>query len=72
MDFVPDTRAWGMTREIAFVSGASPVGVAVAWFLAQRALVNLADVYAIDFRVAHALPAVLLVLIAVGYFRRAA
>ena len=33
MDFVAETRAWGMTREIALVSGPSPVGVAVAWAL---------------------------------------
>ena len=33
MDLVPETRAWGMTLEIAFVSGPSPVGVAVAWAL---------------------------------------
>ena len=33
MDLVPETSAWGMTLEIAFVSGPSPVGVAVAWAL---------------------------------------
>jgi hypothetical protein len=30
MDLVPETSAWGMTLEIALVSGPSPVGVAVA------------------------------------------
>ena len=48
------------------------VVLAVGWFLAQRAFVNVADVYGIDFRLAHGLPAVLLVLAAILYFRRTA
>lgn len=47
------------------------VVLAIAWFLVQRAVVNLADVYAIDFRIAHGLPAMLLAIAATLYFRRA-
>lgn len=46
------------------------VMLALAWFLAQRAFVNVADVYGIDFRVAHGLPALLLAAWAVVYYRR--
>jgi len=48
------------------------VVVTVAWFLAQRAFVNVADVYGLDIRLAHALPLMALVVIAIAYFRRAA
>lgn len=46
--------------------------IATAWFLFQRAIENLASVYAIDFRIVHVLPAALLVAAAATYFRRAA
>ena len=48
------------------------VVLALGWFLAHRAFVNVADVYGIDFRVANALPALLLAVAATLYFRRAA
>ncbi|HVF34150.1 MAG TPA: LPS export ABC transporter permease LptG [Candidatus Saccharimonadia bacterium] len=60
-------RSGGLSKRL-FVG----IVLAIAWFLVQRAVVNLADVYAIDFRVAHGLPAVLLVLFAIAYFRRSA
>lgn len=44
--------------------------VAVGWLLFQRAAVNVAEVYDVDFRVAHGLPALALLALAAVYFRR--
>ena len=44
--------------------------LAVGWFLLQRAVVNVASVYGVDFRLAHGLPALLLAAAAYVYFRR--
>ena len=44
--------------------------LAVGWFLLQRAVVNVASVYGVDFRLAHGLPALLLAAAAYMYFRR--
>ena len=48
------------------------VVLAVGWYFFQRAAVNVAVVYGVDFRVAHALPIVVLAAIAYSYFRRTA
>jgi len=40
------------------------------FFFGQRALVNVADVYAIDVRLAHALPSIIVGLLATWWFRR--
>ena len=65
--------AFGTLRSGGFAKRVfAGIVVAIAWFLAQRALVNVADVYGIDFRVAHGLPAILLVVFAIVYYRRAA
>ena len=44
--------------------------LAVSWYFFQRAAVNVALVYGVDFRVAHALPIALLAASAYTYFRR--
>ena len=45
--------------------------VAVAWLLFQRAVVNVAEVYSVDFRLVHGLPALALLAFSALYFRRA-
>jgi lipopolysaccharide export system permease protein len=46
--------------------------LATGWYFFQRAVVNVASVYALDFRLVHLLPAMALVAAAAVYFRRAA
>ena len=46
------------------------VVLAVGWFLLQRTVVNIAQVYGVDFRLAHGLPALLLIAASYAYFRR--
>jgi lipopolysaccharide export system permease protein len=45
--------------------------VAVGWFVLQKATVNVAEVYGLDFRLAHLLPLAVLGASAYAYFRRA-
>ena len=45
--------------------------LAVGWYLFQKMTVNVAEVYGLDFRIAHALPLALLGASAYAYFRRA-
>lgn len=45
--------------------------LAVGWYLFQKATVNVAEVYGLDYRLAHALPLLLLGFGAQTYFRRA-
>lgn len=46
------------------------VVLAIGWFLLQRTVVNVAQVYGVDFRLAHGLPALLLIAASYAYFRR--
>jgi lipopolysaccharide export system permease protein len=59
-------RSGGLAKRLFF-----GVLVAVAWLLFQRAIVNVAEVYSVDFRLAHGLPALALLGFSVFYFRRA-
>jgi lipopolysaccharide export system permease protein len=45
--------------------------LAIAWYFGQKALLNLAGVYGLDYRLAQAVPLVLLIAIATARFRRA-
>ena len=48
------------------------VMLAVGWTFFQRAAVDVAAVYGVDFRIAHALPIVLVTALSYSYFRRTA
>jgi lipopolysaccharide export system permease protein len=59
-------RSGGLSKRL-FIG----VIIAVTWFLFQRAVVDVASVYGVDYRLAHLLPALLVGAAATLYFRRA-
>jgi lipopolysaccharide export system permease protein len=59
-------RSGGLSKRL-FIG----VIVAITWFLFQRAVVDIASVYGVDYRLAHILPALIVGAAAGMYFRRA-
>ncbi|HET9483108.1 MAG TPA: LPS export ABC transporter permease LptG [Xanthomonadales bacterium] len=59
-------RSGGLSKRL-FIG----VVVAITWYLFQRAVVDIASVYGVDYRLAHLLPALIVGTAAGIYFRRA-